>query len=84
MPAERGEVSALALAAGVVLVGALAVAPAAAAPGVVLGVAVAFAGSRRLALVVVVAVSLCGVAGLTVASSERSASGTAPQKVGSR
>lgn len=73
MSAERREVPPLALMAGVVLVGALAVAPAAAAPGVALGVAVAFAGSRRLALVVVIVVSLCGVAGLTVAASERSA-----------
>jgi len=62
----------LEIAAGVATLGGLAVATVATLSALALGGAVLFAGSRRLALVVIVVVALCGVAGLSAADSHRS------------
>jgi hypothetical protein len=66
----------LEIAAGVATLGGLAVATVAALSGLALAGAVVFAGSRRLALVVIVVVALGGVAGLSAADSRRSSIST--------
>lgn len=63
--------STLSLAAGVVCLGGLAVAPLATVPVLVLGAAMAIAGARRAALLAILALTLAGVAGISVPSAER-------------
>lgn len=68
---DQSWISSLMIAAGVATVGGLAVAPLATLPALVLAAAVAFAGSRRLALAVIVVITLAGVAHLSVVDSMR-------------
>jgi uncharacterized membrane protein len=65
--------STLSLAAGIVCLGGLAVAPLAIVPVVVLGAAMAVSGARRAGLLVVLVLTLAGVAGISVPAAERPA-----------
>lgn len=72
MRGDPREAFVLEIAAGVSALGGLVVAPIPTLAVLALAGAVVFAGSRRLALVVIVILALGGVAGLSVADSRRS------------
>lgn len=78
MSRESRQTFVLEIAAGVATLGGLVVATVATLSALVLAGAVLFAGSRRLALLVIVVVALGGVAGLSAGDSRRSSTSSDP------